>query len=653
MIMCRCWIAVPLLIAPGGACGESPPPASGSQTESTSGPTDDGESPDTTSDEAGSGSDTDTAADSTADTTDSTGTATRPSGSTTAGPAPLAASDDTFFTRQDVALSTDAEAGLLANDDATGGTVSAPGSTVAGGNLDVAADGGFEYTPPDGFWGRDSFEYTVQGPLGDSDTATATLFVAPVHILLSDVAGGSGGFALDGLAAGDRLGVSVGPAGDFDGDGAPDLAVGASSAGEDPLDGGLAYVVFGGEGVGTVDLSDPGDAAVSFSAAPSGALAGRSARAAGDVDGDGAVDLVVGDPFADAAAGAAYVVWGGAPVSGVLGSDGAGFTIAGGGAEATLGVEVSGGGDVNGDGLADVIVGAPFGLDVAVQSGRAYVVFGKADEDPVDVAALGGGGFSLVGENIDNWAGLSVAAAGDVNDDGLDDVIIGAPRDYDFSLISGRAYVVFGKADSDALALGDLRGAGFAIDADIEAEYLGWDVAGVGDVDGDGLPDVVVGGPRSDGPAGNTSGQAFVVFGKANASDVSVGALGSAGFVIHGEAEGDQAGFAVAGAGDINGDGLADLLVGAPQPPFTGAGAGRAYVVYGKADTGDVNLASLGTSGITMEGEAAEDQAGFHIAGVGDVNADGYPDVMVGAPDADPNGESSGRAYVVFGVPTQ
>jgi len=394
---------------------------------------------------------------------------------------------------------------------------------------------------------------------------------------------------------------------------------------------------------------------------------GYSVSGAGDVNGDGLTDLIVGAPYADpggnADAGQCYVVFGKAngtqvSLADVVAGIG-GFVINGTSAGDTLGYSCAGAGDVNGDGLADLIVAAPLadpgGIDAV---GECYVVFGKADTTPVSLAdvAAGTGGFVLKGIDFRDNAGHSVASAGDVNGDGLADLVVGAQHaNQGANGNAGEVYVVFGKTDTTPVSLGVVAAGigGFIINGIDPYDHAGNSVSGAGDVNGDGLADVVL----SASLVGDNLGYSYVIFGKAdgtavNLTDVNAG-IGGFGFVIHGIDPGDFSGHSVSGAGDVNGDGLADVIVGSPNAdPGRVSSAGESYVVFGKADTAAVSLSDVvaGIGGFVINGIDTFDRAGWAVSDAGDVNNDGLADLIVGARDADPGGNSSaGETYVVFG----
>ncbi len=379
---------------------------------------------------------------------------------------------------------------------------------------------------------------------------------------------------------------------------------------------------------------------------------GRSVSSAGDVNGDSFDDVIVGAPSADSngnSSGSSYVVFGRAfgfdaamNLSALDGSNG--FRLDGEAAYDDSGRSVSSAGDVNGDGFDDVIVGAR-GAN-GNSSGSSYVVFGRASgfDAAMNLSVLdGSNGFRLDGEPSD-YSGRSVSSAGDVNGDGFDDVIVGAPFSDSNGNDSGSSYVVFGKASGfDAtMNLSSLDGSnGFRLNGGAKYDRSGHSVSSAGDVNGDGFDDVIVGADRVD-PFGSNSSSNYVVFGKASGFDatMNLSALdGSNGFRLIS----DASGWSVSGAGDVNGDGFDDVIVGTPGYD------NFAYIVFGRASGFDavMNLSGLGgSSGFRLKGGSNYAPS---VSSAGDVNGDGFDDVIVGKYNANPNGDDSGSSYIVFG----
>jgi hypothetical protein len=367
----------------------------------------------------------------------------------------------------------------------------------------------------------------------------------------------------------------------------------------------------------------------------------------------------------------------------------AGATWAGSEAGAGIGRTVSAAGDVNGDGIDDMLVSAYQDGDSAAP-GTVYVVFG-ADHSLPNLTTLNspapsaaspqrGNGFGplsaiakqavgyaiLQGAENGDRTGAALAAAGDVNGDGIGDILVGAPHfDGAAGPNSGAVYLIYGQSNWDqTLALGALTpGQATVFEGRNANDRLGAALAGVSDMNGDGTDDIAMGAFNAS-PSSVTSGfslkpnqagQTFVVFGKSSlGNSFSLKGLGSAGLVINGASAGDQSGRAISAAGDMNNDGLADMILGAQQHNAPGVpGSGAAYVVFGNlALGGRLSLNTLANDGMTILGVEEGAHLGWSVAGGADMNGDGFDDVAIGAPDfsASPFGSSNeGRLYTING----
>lgn len=493
---------------------------------------------------------------------------------------------------------------------------------------------------------------------------------------------GANGIAINGVSSGDQSGWSVASAGDINGDGIGDFVISAYLANPGGrADAGTTYLVFGHQTSwsATLDLSSLNGSngfAINGVASSGGVgdYSGYSVASAGDINGDGIGDLVIGANQASPASrtGVSYVVFGKqtawsatlelSTLNGVNG-----FAIKGVNIGDNSGWSVASAGDMNGDGISDIIIGAvgaaPGGR---TNAGASYVVFGKQIlwSASFELSSLDGvNGFVINGVNSGDISGSSVASAGDVNGDGIGDIIIGAfDADPGARISAGASYVVFGKQTpwSASLELSSLNGVnGFVINGVNWYENSGYSVASLGDINGDGVSDIIIGAYQGYQGTIYQAGVSYVVFGKQTpwSPSLELSILnGVNGFTIHGEGSGDYSGWSVASAGDMNGDGIKDIIIGAPQAyPGGRSNAGVSYIIFGKKTIWDASFNT--TIGLAINGINPAntnifcyDQSGSSVASAGDVNGDGIGDVLIGAPYACPgNHPSAGVSYVIFG----
>jgi hypothetical protein len=515
-----------------------------------------------------------------------------------------------------------------------------------------------------------------------------------------------GGSAIPGSNADDNSGFAAAAVGDVDDDGISDLAIGAPNADVEGLvDVGTVTLIFGTSGL---DSSAGEIASVTYVGEAAEQNVGESVAHGGDMNGDGVEDFIIGSPAASLAgvqSGAAYLVFGDPglddlapaqlPLAGLASCNATtlcGVIFVGAAAGDGAGTSVSFAGDINGDGKDDLLIGAPGAAPNGKNgAGRTYLIYGPLTNGQIDLSTVGvtTSGLVLNGEEAGDGAGESVSCWEDPLSGEVDDLLIGAPGatpldDFGEPIpMAGYVYAVHGgTANLDDTATPGIielsRVANGQADEVSGIVFIGTDangevgrsVSGEVDIDGDGVPDIIIGAAqqgwviagfdpkRKRGstdlkptrePSGGTLGR------QTGATD-AISFFGAA--VYTAGAEGDLGGVSVGGAGDINDDGIEDLILGAPGVDIgQNIDAGKAYIVYGSLTppVGEVSLSDVGSTvhGLVVEGFEAGDRLGHSVGGGRDLNADGIADALVGAPFADSlatTPQDAGETYVISPV---
>ena len=381
-----------------------------------------------------------------------------------------------------------------------------------------------------------------------------------------------------------------------------------------------------------------------------------SLSSAGDVNGDGLDDFLLGtfhNRVEGFDAGAAYLILGrkAADWGMQLSVTHADARFLGFRRYDAVGGCVGGPADVNGDGYDDILIGAPAGNDLVPENpGHLFILFGKAEpdwgnycvlENSADVCLTG----ELAWDNSTDrggLAGFSIGVIGDLNRDGCDEILVGAPFFDGYRKDGGKVYLIAGTRDgwSNNMLLNETAIATFKRGRDVLQAKVGYSVAGIGDVNADGLPDFMIGAPNID--------QTYLVYGRSEMDWGEDFDLRNADVIFVSEGPRQQFGHQIEGVGDVNGDGIDDFIISAIRNREGGTAAGKIYLILGQPGGWDSVTVNVNQAVASFIGEAKYDYAGWSIAGIGDFDGDAYNDFLIGMFN-DPDRSQSGKAYFIQG----
>ncbi len=446
-----------------------------------------------------------------------------------------------------------------------------------------------------------------------------------------------------GESAGDDAGVSAARIGDIDGDGDDDFVVGARNNDLGGADAGAAYLFYGPvASSGEVSLAN---ADLVVYGANAGDKAGRTVIGGEDLDGDGVPDVTIGAPNEDSsgsASGAAYVFFGATlaaitdPVAPVTDAD---LTFIGRKSSDFLASRTSYS-ELTGDGNVDLLLSVTGDAVGGASAGAVYIYAGPlaASTDAIDIAD-GTWAARVTGEAANDQVGLFVGTGGDVDGDGIGDLIVGVPRQDTGGTDIGATYILAGPISGTVnLSTADVRIAGASAE-----DKFGGAVSFAGDQDGDGYDDFFSSSPFEDTVASN-AGVVYLVDGRADLTTlVGVDIDAAASASIYGREENGQIGSSVEALGDHNGDGVFDLITGANNDGPSAEGAAYLFLgpVAGTLSWTDADWSQLGN--------AAEDHFGSFVSYGGDLRALGSDTLIIGAREADVGSAvDAGRVYLIF-----
>lgn len=475
-----------------------------------------------------------------------------------------------------------------------------------------------------------------------------TVWVFPlrkVSALATNVSLSTSGISeLMGEATLDAASINVVSAGDVNNDGYDDILIGTKANDAIGLNAGAAYLVYGKTAEFTSEsLGSSSNTIVKFTGEAAGDYGGSTLGAAGDVNNDGYDDFLIGSyqPAPSVGPGAAYLIYGQATPYAATVSLGDPLIVkfTGEASGDYAGSKLLSPGDVNNDGYADILITAPNNdNNTLTNNGAAYLIYGQ--HNLLTSRNLSAADAKFTGQEESDGSGAFISG-GDFNDDGFADIIISASG-WDASNF-GRTYLYYGQLG--ALTSGSLGSADAIFTGEGAEDGAGVFAVSLGDINNDNYDDFAIGAAGND-DAGSNAGAVYIQYGQ---SEHLVSSSLSTAIEFTGEAAGDQASN-IGSAGDINNDGYDDFFIGAVFNDTVAADAGAAYLIYGQAAA--FTSASLSTAAVKFTGEAAGDRAGTWVSGAGDVNNDGYNDIIISGRLNDDSFVDAGAAYIIYVRPS-
>jgi hypothetical protein len=477
----------------------------------------------------------------------------------------------------------------------------------------------------------------------DAPTGKAYLFFG--QSLHSDIDLSQADIIFSGKQENDQCSV-VSSAGDINGDGFADVLLSAKYADTNGDDSGESYLILGREqnsklNSGLRGTRSTGTADALFIGASSGDYSGRSVATAGDVNGDGIDDILIGAYRANSEAGETYLIYGSSSLTENFDLTNANVTFSGIADTDWSGFPSVSAGDMNNDGFDDILIAAKKANPNGNDSGETYLIYGGTS-----LAAnisLSNADATFTGKAENDSSGQSIASAGDVNGDGFDDILIGAYNADPNGASSGENYLILGASTRHSGAI-NLSNADMTLAGKNSGDRSGYSVSGAGDANGDGYEDILIGAYAAQ-PNGSSSGESYLIYGQATTPATMD--LSSADVTFIGNAADDRSGFSLAFAGDVNKDGFDDILISSYFSSTTATNAGESYLIYGRSSF--ISNFNLATADAIFTGKNATDLSGLPVAGAGDVNDDGFDDILIGAFSSNANGTSSGESYLFLG----